>query len=35
MFNGVAANFNEKRPDYGARTGLPTHRCPHPRRPAR
>jgi hypothetical protein len=28
IFNGIAANFNEARPDYGA-TGLPTHRCPH------
>jgi hypothetical protein len=28
IFNGVAANFNEARPDYDA-TGLPTHRCPH------
>lgn len=30
MFNGVAAYFNERRPDYGAGTGLPAHRCPHP-----
>jgi len=35
MFNGVAAHFNERRPDYGA-PGLPSlpplppHRCPHP-----
>ncbi len=29
MFNGVAAHFNEQRPDYGA-PGLPPHRCPHP-----
>ena len=28
MFNGVAAHFNEQRPDYGA-PGLPAHRCPH------
>jgi hypothetical protein len=28
IFNGIAANFNEARPDYDA-TGLPTHRCPH------
>lgn len=28
IFNGVAANFTEARPDYDA-TGLPTHRCPH------
>ncbi len=28
MFNGVAAHFNEQRPDYGA-PGLPPHRCPH------
>ena len=30
MFNGVAAYFNEKRPDYGGADGLPAHRCPHP-----
>ena len=30
MFNGVAAHFNEQRPDYGANSGLPPHRCPHP-----
>lgn len=28
IFNGIAANFNEARPDYDA-TGLPSHRCPH------
>ena len=30
VFNGVAAYFNEKRPDYGGVNGLPAHRCPHP-----
>lgn len=30
MFNGVAAYFNELRPDYGVAAGLPPHRCPHP-----
>jgi type IV pilus assembly protein PilA len=28
IFNGIAANYTEARPDYDA-TGLPTHRCPH------
>lgn len=30
MFNGVAAHFNEQRPDYGLAGELPPHRCPHP-----
>lgn len=29
MFNGIAAHFNELRPNYGAAAGLPPHRCPH------
>jgi prepilin-type N-terminal cleavage/methylation domain-containing protein len=28
LFNGIAANFTEARPDLDA-SGLPTHRCPH------
>jgi prepilin-type N-terminal cleavage/methylation domain-containing protein len=30
MFNGIAAYFNEPRPDYAGGAGLPPHRCPHP-----